>query len=155
MGQVITFYSYKGGVGRTMALANIATLLVQWGHKVLLVDWDLEAPGLEFYFQDFINVQAVTQQRGLVDLLVDAERDPDDSFSSAAVNWQDMVVEIAVPDARERIHLITAGRRDQSGSYFDRVTQLDWASFYEKKGGFLIERLRSEWKKKLRLCFGG
>ena len=51
MGQIITFYSYKGGVGRTMALANIAVLLAQWRYKILIADWDLEAPGLEYFFQ--------------------------------------------------------------------------------------------------------
>ena len=51
MGSIITFYSFKGGVGRTMALANIAVLLVRSGKKVLAVDWDLEAPGLDKYFK--------------------------------------------------------------------------------------------------------
>src|SRR5258708_2559258 len=56
-GQVITFYSYKGGTGRSMALANIACLLAQRqslnaGKGVLLIDWDLEAPGLHRYFRD-------------------------------------------------------------------------------------------------------
>ena len=27
LGQIITFYSYKGGTGRSMALANIAYLM--------------------------------------------------------------------------------------------------------------------------------
>ena len=45
-GIVYTFYSFKGGVGRTMALANAAALLAKWGYSVLMVDWDLEAPGL-------------------------------------------------------------------------------------------------------------
>ena len=69
MGQVITFYSYKGGVGRTMALANIAVLLAQWRYKVLIADWDLEAPGLEYFFKDYLNLEAVTQQTGIIDLL--------------------------------------------------------------------------------------
>jgi tetratricopeptide (TPR) repeat protein len=56
-GQVITFYSYKGGTGRSMALANIACLLAQRqslaeGKGVLVIDWDLEAPGLHRYFRD-------------------------------------------------------------------------------------------------------
>src|SRR5438309_1920072 len=46
---VITFYSFKGGVGRTMALVNVAADLVRRGRKVLVVDFDLEAPGLETY----------------------------------------------------------------------------------------------------------
>lgn len=48
-GQIITFYSYKGGVGRSMAAANIATVFAQRGHRVLLWDMDLEAPGLHRY----------------------------------------------------------------------------------------------------------
>ena len=53
MSSIVTFYSYKGGVGRSMALANIAVLLARRGLKVLAVDWDLEAPGLERYFSYF------------------------------------------------------------------------------------------------------
>lgn len=50
-GQVITFYSYKGGTGRTMAIANLACLLAQsYSKRVLVIDWDLEAPGLHRYF---------------------------------------------------------------------------------------------------------
>lgn len=54
MGKIITFYSYKGGVGRSMGLANIAVLLARWEYKVLIVDWDLEAPGLENFFPQSI-----------------------------------------------------------------------------------------------------
>ena len=57
-GRIITFYSYKGGTGRSMALANIAFLLARGlagdpaqtatrARRVLMIDWDLEAPGLE------------------------------------------------------------------------------------------------------------
>jgi MinD-like ATPase involved in chromosome partitioning or flagellar assembly len=45
----ITFYSYKGGVGRSLALANVAALLAKKGRKVVLVDFDLEAPGLDSF----------------------------------------------------------------------------------------------------------
>lgn len=58
MGQIITFYSYKGGVGRTMALANVAVLLGKWGYKVLIVDWDLDAPGLEYFYKDYLIVES-------------------------------------------------------------------------------------------------
>ena len=46
-----TFYSFKGGVGRSMALANVADILARRGLRVLVIDFDLEAPGLERYFQ--------------------------------------------------------------------------------------------------------
>jgi hypothetical protein len=43
-GQIITFYSYKGGTGRSMILANVAWVLASNGKRVLTIDWDLEAP---------------------------------------------------------------------------------------------------------------
>ena len=43
---IFTFYSFKGGVGRSMALMNVAYTLAGWGRHVLVVDMDLEAPGL-------------------------------------------------------------------------------------------------------------
>lgn len=43
---ITTFYSFKGGVGRTMALYNVAARLTALRRKVLMVDVDLEAPGL-------------------------------------------------------------------------------------------------------------
>ncbi len=42
----VVFYSVKGGVGRTTALAAAAWHLANLGHRVLVVDLDLESPGL-------------------------------------------------------------------------------------------------------------
>jgi len=42
----IVFYSIKGGVGRSTALAATAWALAEEGKKVLVVDLDLESPGL-------------------------------------------------------------------------------------------------------------
>jgi len=71
-GTVYTFYSFKGGVGRSMALANIAALLAKAGRKILAVDWDLEAPGLEKYFQT--PPEAVREKPGLIDWEREASR---------------------------------------------------------------------------------
>src|SRR5215831_10373685 len=43
---VVTFYSYKGGVGRTTLLVNTAFERASRGHRVVIWDLDLEAPGL-------------------------------------------------------------------------------------------------------------
>ena len=51
---IITFYSYKGGTGRSMGLANLAWILACCGRRVLVIDWDLEAPGIEKYFADYV-----------------------------------------------------------------------------------------------------
>jgi len=50
--QVTTFYSFKGGVGRSQALCAVGRLLCQMRRKVLLVDVDLEAPGLSLALLD-------------------------------------------------------------------------------------------------------
>ena len=46
--KTIVFYAYKGGTGRTLALANMATYLAQIGMRVVALDFDLEAPGLHY-----------------------------------------------------------------------------------------------------------
>src|SRR4051794_22775320 len=72
---VYTFYSYKGGVGRSMALANIAECFREKHLRVLMVDWDLEAPGLETYFYGTSSrtnderLDQVRRQPGLIDML--------------------------------------------------------------------------------------
>jgi MinD-like ATPase involved in chromosome partitioning or flagellar assembly len=44
-------FSYKGGAGRSTALANIATALAKHGKKVLVIDFDMQAPGLHILFK--------------------------------------------------------------------------------------------------------
>src|SRR5213078_2846099 len=70
-GRIVTFYSYKGGTGRSMALANVAWILASTGLKVLVIDWDLEAPGLHRYFRPFLDDTELTQSPGLIDFLTD------------------------------------------------------------------------------------
>jgi tetratricopeptide (TPR) repeat protein/MinD-like ATPase involved in chromosome partitioning or flagellar assembly len=48
---IVGFYSFKGGVGRTMALANVAYLMARRGRNVLVLDLDLEAPGLGVFLK--------------------------------------------------------------------------------------------------------
>lgn len=78
---IFTFYSFKGGVGRSMALANVAELLYQRGLNVLMIDFDLEAPGLERFFTTAAPQAAsgpgalpfhadVLRSRGIIDLLI-------------------------------------------------------------------------------------
>lgn len=139
-GQIFTFYSYKGGVGRTMALANIATMLSHWGYEVLMVDWDLEAPGLENYFREFssIDVEAIAQRKGLIDLLHPDEGDEN-------LNPGDITLTIKTSISKTPLHLITAGRRDEN--YYNKVRSFDIDKFYDEHDGYQkIENLRNNWK---------
>src|SRR5438309_9698474 len=69
MGQIVTFYSYKGGTGRTMALSNVAWILAASGKRVLVADWDLESPGLHRFFKPFLNADAIRGKAGVIDLI--------------------------------------------------------------------------------------
>ena len=48
---VVAFHSFKGGVGRTTHALALAQALTEDKHKVLLVDGDLEAPGISWVFE--------------------------------------------------------------------------------------------------------
>ncbi len=141
-GSVVTFYSYKGGVGRTLALANIGALLSRWGYKVLCVDWDLEAPGLHLYFKSAMPTQ---KNPGLTELLqahVDGQRP----------SWRDYLTTVALPAAAQPLSLMTAGVQDPS--YVQRMQALDWKRLYEEHDlGNFLEELRNQWKQNFDFIF--
>ena len=65
---LVTFFSYKGGVGRTTSLALTATYLARNGKKVFVIDCDFEAPGLINFFN---TSQTNSQKNGLIEYLND------------------------------------------------------------------------------------
>lgn len=69
---VITFYSYKGGMGRTTTMMAYAMFLAAKGKKVAVVDCDLEAPGYLNFF-DLSNQEDLRngERNGLVEYLSD------------------------------------------------------------------------------------
>ena len=126
-----------------MALANVAIMLSRWGYKTLVIDWDLEAPGIEYYFKDYVDITQVNDKTGLIDLLYFQYEDVDQPIKKT--NWRDFIVNIILPNGYQTIHLITAGQKNNS--YFSKVQNLDFQDFYqEKEGGYFIEQLRNEWK---------
>jgi MinD-like ATPase involved in chromosome partitioning or flagellar assembly len=147
MGIVITFYSYKGGVGRSMGLANTGALLASWGKKVLLVDWDLEAPGLENFFNEIIDVSKIQKNEGLIDLLLQRKRNKD--FDPGRIDWTKILVDVpqksTIPSSPSgKLSLLTAGKRDEN--YTRNVRELDFDKFYEEsQGGRFLENLREAW----------
>src|SRR5260370_30105164 len=57
-----------------MAVANLAWVLASAGQKVLLIDWDLEAPGLHRYLRPFLLDRELISTPGLIDYVWDAVR---------------------------------------------------------------------------------
>ena len=140
-GKIITFYSYKGGAGRTMALANVAWILASNGLKVLVADWDLDSPGLHKYFHPFLDREKITVTPGVIDLISDyawaATSDEDRPGDwhlpyaqilrhAVSVNWQ-------LFPGNGTLDFVSAGRQDRN--YAAAVASVDWDDFYERLGG--------------------
>lgn len=69
-----TFYSYKGGVGRSMALLNVAYYLQARGRHVLIVDLDLDAPGASGFLHRAEELIPQDNAGDVVDVLAEVVR---------------------------------------------------------------------------------
>lgn len=164
---VTTFYSYKGGVGRTMALANVATDLVRRGRRVLLVDFDLEAPGLDTfrqfkshrptpglveYVSDYLTMHESPDVAAYVYEVFLPERTTDQAPKNDGERATvDGIKGIGVPEEsrpKGRLWIMPAGRRD--ASYSSLLQTIDWPSLYQEHDGYLMfEDLKEQWKETL------
>src|SRR5258707_8731695 len=148
-GCIMTFYSYKGGTGRSMALANFAWLLAASGRRVLAIDWDLEAPGLHRYFRPFLVDPDLSETDGLIDVFwsfaaTTMAEPPNEIRSATPLKGSD--VEEGLSDAVRRldwkfpaggfIDFIAAGRQNET--YSQRVNTFDWRRFYEIGGARIL-----------------
>jgi RecA/RadA recombinase len=150
---IFTFYSYKGGVGRSMAMAGVAYLLAQRNLRVLAIDFDLEAPGLERYFFDRERCREVRAQPGLLDLI----RSYREALGSEAAfaagtfkRWQDFRLTAIHTAGRAggSVDLMTAGRREPEAAMRDyalTVRSFDWQDFFVNwKGDLFFDWLRRQ-----------
>jgi eukaryotic-like serine/threonine-protein kinase len=138
MGQIITFYSFKGGTGRSMALANVACCLARLGRRVLMVDWDLESPGLHRFFSEparYHESGELDSHPGLIDVLVELDTAlrgagaTSEAVTAAllgAVQFENFVVTTTVSS----LHLMKAGRFDDN--YSRRVAMFDWEGLHAR-----------------------
>jgi len=155
-GRILTFYSYKGGTGRTMLLANLGWLLAAAGQRVLMIDWDFEAPGLHRYYRVFLDDPDLTETHGLLDFLqefVDGSRlqllESKKASVEPAPNWFEDFARLSrfsIPIDHEfpgegSLELIGAGR--QGPAYSQSVNSFHWDDFYSKSGGgVFLERVK-------------
>jgi len=138
-GRVITFYSYKGGVGRSFLLANVAVWMARAGFRVLCVDWDLEAPGLFHYFSEN-GLLLPGRRAGIVELVgeLTQNRQPD---------WKRLIRETTIEKAKGKLDFLDAGDTS-SDEYGKQLAAIDWDEGYRSEKiqlGERIEKLRREW----------
>ena len=141
---IITFYSYKGGTGRSMALANVAWILASNGKRVLLLDWDLEAPGLHRYLHPFLRDRTLVASEGIIDFVGDFAFEAVAGGAQTNDEWfvphanilryaSSLTWDFPTPGT---IDFVPAGR--QGADYATRVNSFNWESFYKRLGGGLF-----------------
>lgn len=146
---IVTFYSYKGGVGRSMALANVACRLAnKHGMTVLVIDWDLEAPGLHFYFG--YKDEELRKRNGLIDLLYKLN-----SKGQAEYDLGDYLID-PTKSVKDRIQfgqvrIMSCGRL--RSNYMRRVAEFNWSKFYSESDAFLkLEALKQKILSQFDIC---
>lgn len=121
-----------------MALVNAAVKLAQDGRRVLVVDFDLEAPGLD----TFDVLKPHKEVPGVIDFVtqyLESGQSPDVS---------DFIGECSPFDELTgKLWIMPSGR---SEAYVANFNQIDWGDLYERRDGFLLfEDIRGQWKQTL------
>ena len=137
---VTTFYSFKGGVGRTMALVNVAVDIARQGRRVLAVDFDLEAPGLDTF--DLPRPAAPTP--GIIDF-VNAYL-----ATGHAPKVEDYLFEFPrAANGDGNLWIMPSGAHRES--YAADFARIDWGNLYEKHDGYLLfEDMKEQWRTTIR-----
>ncbi len=124
--QVVTFYSFKGGVGRSTALGIVAVLLANRNRRVVVIDFDLEAPGISIILRPNAVDENEAKNYGVLDYLHQRHLTPKENIPSI----EDCIHQVDLP-GRGELFLVSAGEYDEN--YVHRLAELDrrtWASFY-------------------------
>ena len=128
-GKIISFYSYKGGVGRTIALIQTAYLLADKGKKVAIIDLDIEAPSFKNIFK-----QSIRSKEGLVNYLYKKMYDIKDE--EPIYNLK-MVTKLNIGTSGE-VYVVPAGELDLE--YVKMLEGLKEKRIYEN--GYILEFIK-------------
>jgi PEGA domain len=125
-----------------MALANVAWILASNGNRVLLIDWDLEAPGLHHYFRPFLPDPDLDSSRGVIDFVTDfvvaamtpgMAEEGDTRWFVEYANIRRYAQSLEWDFGKGTLDFVPAGK--QGRAYAQKVNSFDWGTFYTKFGG--------------------
>jgi cellulose biosynthesis protein BcsQ len=119
-----------------MALANVANILARRGLRVLMIDFDLEAPGLEQYFP--ITPSRIRSHLGVLDLLLSYKKsmargsnDADAEHTFSALS--NFIVPIYPSLPHGKLDLMPSGLREGTTAltaYAVNLRKFDWQDFF-------------------------
>lgn len=114
----VVFYSYKGGVGRTTALIQTAFQLTRLGKRVVLVDMDVEAPGL----QALLPPTDKPVDEGLIDYLWERQTCFFDENHRPQIELTNIIYSVKDSQSRRDLFIVPAGKIGQR--YIHRLSIL-------------------------------
>lgn len=156
-----------------MALANVAFLAATNGYKVLVMDWDLEAPGLPYYFRGLLEApeaRALKESPGILNLVWDwiaslrgattaaetkavfSRFDDTDVFERYVRAVLDTHITSGGDPGQGQLDFINAGSPQimtpEPRDYVDALAHFSWPEFFtDYAGGSVLENLRA-WAKR-------
>jgi MinD-like ATPase involved in chromosome partitioning or flagellar assembly len=114
---IVSFFSFKGGVGRTSSLVATALTLARSGLQVAIVDLDLEAPGLASIF-----TSGDSSDSGVIDYLLEKQIHPKEwKIRSQLIP---ISARVLLGDDGQNIQLLPAGTVDNN--YLEKLARLDF-----------------------------
>lgn len=120
---ILSFYSFKGGVGRTTALLALAINMARAGKRVAVVDFDLEAPGTSSIL---ISPSGVRANLGVVDYLLEHPVVPRDALDITEFYHQ--YDDPSVIQDGEPVFSVASGVLDEW--YLEKLARLNFESLY-------------------------
>lgn len=135
----ISFYSYKGGVGRSLAVHYFAKQLGEFGKRVVVADFDFEAPGLHHKFK----IPQSDIRSGIVDYVhafCTESRIPDSI-------GRDCKIVPGMGTERYPVLLLPAGASYSHG-YWQKLHEIDWKKLLFQPNSF-GRAFFLEWKLRL------
>ena len=137
---IISFFSFKGGVGRTSTLVAIALTLARQGHRVAMIDLDLEAPGLATIFSP-----SNSNHYGVIDYLLEKKvQEKDYKLPSL----QQIIEQILLGDEGKILKLLSAGTVDEN--YLEKLARLDFQNLVDGQLQDTMQDMLRELQKKER-----
>lgn len=142
--KVINFYSYKGGVGRTIAMIQVAYMLAKQGRRVLLVDLDIEAPSLHRIFKKQVNDEIYGVTYGLVDYLF--EKTMNKIKKDQKIKTKELFCELNFDEPISGSIYVLPATKKLDSQYIYKLTQLQTNIIYENR---YLEDLLSNLEKEI------
>lgn len=139
MPKIVTFFSYKGGMGRTTALVAVALELIRRHRNVLMIDTDLEAPGLLTFF--FPEGDTLGPQKGTVDYILEKELAP-----ASQARMTQYIAQLTSPnyvnEGDGNLYLVGSGKLDDD--FLPKLARIDSQELVEGKVKSMLVQLLND-----------